>query len=299
MRTPLAAAVILTALAAAPVARAEPVVALRLGIAPAVGSATAGVPVSEALTVPGPGPGGRALARRASVGGGLRLVGPRALRSLRRRLVRRVGRPARGRGALELRAARGRRAVGGARGRVRVGEREPRAQRGHGSRRAGAGPSSSRRRAASSGVSGAGSRVGPFLLLGAGRYTRLALDTGLDSASADVARKAVHAWFHDRRPRPARARADAMNGTLLELEVDSPALAGNPLGDPARRPVLAYVPPGGAAPGSRRLLPARVHGQRARLDERRRCSRPPSPSGSTRSSRRARSRRSSASSRTA
>ena len=38
-----------------------------------------------------------------------------------------------------------------------------------------------------------------------------------------------------------------MNGTLLELEVDAPALAGNALGDPARRAVLVWVPPGGAA----------------------------------------------------
>jgi S-formylglutathione hydrolase FrmB len=38
-----------------------------------------------------------------------------------------------------------------------------------------------------------------------------------------------------------------MNGSLLELEVDAPALASNPLGDPARRTVLLYVPPGGAA----------------------------------------------------
>jgi pimeloyl-ACP methyl ester carboxylesterase len=37
-----------------------------------------------------------------------------------------------------------------------------------------------------------------------------------------------------------------VQGTLVELDVDSPALAGNPLGDPARRTVLAYVPPGGA-----------------------------------------------------
>ncbi len=37
-----------------------------------------------------------------------------------------------------------------------------------------------------------------------------------------------------------------MKGTIVELEIDSPALAGNPLGDPARRTVLAYVPPGGA-----------------------------------------------------
>jgi S-formylglutathione hydrolase FrmB len=37
-----------------------------------------------------------------------------------------------------------------------------------------------------------------------------------------------------------------MNGSLVELEIDSPALAGNPLGDPARRLVLAWIPPGGA-----------------------------------------------------
>lgn len=36
-----------------------------------------------------------------------------------------------------------------------------------------------------------------------------------------------------------------MRGRLVEIEIDSPALAGNPLGDPARRLVLAYVPPGG------------------------------------------------------
>ncbi len=33
-----------------------------------------------------------------------------------------------------------------------------------------------------------------------------------------------------------------MQGRLVELEVDSAALAGNPLGDPARRLVLAYLP---------------------------------------------------------
>lgn len=36
-----------------------------------------------------------------------------------------------------------------------------------------------------------------------------------------------------------------MHGTLVEIEVDSAALAGNPLGDPARRLVLAWLPPGG------------------------------------------------------
>ena len=36
----------------------------------------------------------------------------------------------------------------------------------------------------------------------------------------------------------------AMNGRLLELQLDSPALTGNPLGDPTRRPLFAYLPPG-------------------------------------------------------
>jgi poly(3-hydroxybutyrate) depolymerase len=37
-----------------------------------------------------------------------------------------------------------------------------------------------------------------------------------------------------------------MNGRLLELELDAPALAGNPLGDPTRRPLFVYTPPGRA-----------------------------------------------------
>jgi len=35
-----------------------------------------------------------------------------------------------------------------------------------------------------------------------------------------------------------------MHGTLVELEIDVPALAGNALGDPSRRTVLVYLPPG-------------------------------------------------------
>jgi S-formylglutathione hydrolase FrmB len=38
-----------------------------------------------------------------------------------------------------------------------------------------------------------------------------------------------------------------VKGQLVELELDAPALAGNPLGDPARRTALAWVPPGGSA----------------------------------------------------
>jgi S-formylglutathione hydrolase FrmB len=36
----------------------------------------------------------------------------------------------------------------------------------------------------------------------------------------------------------------AMKARLLELELDAPALAGNPLGDPTRRPLFALLPPG-------------------------------------------------------
>ncbi len=35
-----------------------------------------------------------------------------------------------------------------------------------------------------------------------------------------------------------------MHGRLLELELDAPSLRDNPLGDPSRRPLVAYVPPG-------------------------------------------------------
>jgi S-formylglutathione hydrolase FrmB len=38
-----------------------------------------------------------------------------------------------------------------------------------------------------------------------------------------------------------------MEGRVLDLEVDSAALRGNPLGDPSRRRLVVYVPPGGAA----------------------------------------------------
>jgi enterochelin esterase family protein len=41
-------------------------------------------------------------------------------------------------------------------------------------------------------------------------------------------------------------------GTLRLDEIDSPALRGNPLGDPARRPLAIYTPPGYDAEASRR-----------------------------------------------
>ena len=38
--------------------------------------------------------------------------------------------------------------------------------------------------------------VGPFLLLGGGRYAREAVDTSADSGSADIGTKAFHVWIH-------------------------------------------------------------------------------------------------------
>lgn len=41
-------------------------------------------------------------------------------------------------------------------------------------------------------------------------------------------------------------------GRIDELVIDSPALAGNPLGDPAQRPLLVYTPPGYDDDGDKR-----------------------------------------------
>jgi S-formylglutathione hydrolase FrmB len=49
-----------------------------------------------------------------------------------------------------------------------------------------------------------------------------------------------------------------MHGRLLELELDAPSLSGNPLGDPTRRPLFAYVPPG--PPGRRFPTVTFLHG---------------------------------------
>jgi pimeloyl-ACP methyl ester carboxylesterase len=40
-----------------------------------------------------------------------------------------------------------------------------------------------------------------------------------------------------------------MHGTLIELEIDALPLAGNPLGDPSRRTLLVYLPPGSDGKG--------------------------------------------------
>ncbi len=48
------------------------------------------------------------------------------------------------------------------------------------------------------------------------------------------------------------AHALGLRGSLHFDAIESPALAGNPLGDPARRPVIVYLPPGYDAEASRR-----------------------------------------------
>jgi hypothetical protein len=198
MRSQLAAAVILSALAAAPGVRAEPVVALRLGIAPAVGSPTADVPVSEALTLQVPVQvdalwragrlatgvyGSWGVARYGACGGGscgasVARLGVEALWSFAPFAPLAAAEPWVGVGAGYEWASASRARSGASLATSWRGPELFQAQGGVEWRRG--------RRLA----------IGPFLLVGAGRYTRLALDTGVDSASADVARKAVHAWVH-------------------------------------------------------------------------------------------------------
>jgi hypothetical protein len=61
-----------------------------------------------------------------------------------------------------------------------------------------------------------------------------------------VARSPVDGW------RPVDPWSYAFVGRVDELVVDSPSLVGNPLGDPAARPLWVYVPPGYDATPSRR-----------------------------------------------
>jgi len=51
-----------------------------------------------------------------------------------------------------------------------------------------------------------------------------------------------------------------MKGTLEWTEVESEALQGNPLGDPARRPLLVYLPPGHHSRGERLPCVYFLHG---------------------------------------
>ena len=51
-----------------------------------------------------------------------------------------------------------------------------------------------------------------------------------------------------------------MRGRLETVEIDAPTLRGNPLGDPARRPLLIYLPPGHDGGGDRYPVAYFLHG---------------------------------------
>src|SRR6266511_3657918 len=191
MRTPLAAAVILAARAA----RAEPVVALRLAIAPAVGSAEADVPVSDALSLQVPLQldalwrtgrlaaglyGSWGLARYGACGSGSCSAS-----------VSRLG----------LEATWSFAPISGAEPWAGVGTGYEWAS----ATRAQSGTSTDTRwrgfelAEAQGGVEwrvGPRFALGPFLLVGVGRYARYTVETREESATAEIARKAFHAWIH-------------------------------------------------------------------------------------------------------
>ena len=295
MRLPVAAA--LLALAARP-ARAEAAerFALRLGVAPAVGSAAADVPVSDEIRLQFPiqldllGRFGRSSA------GAYGSWGSPAPAAATARAPRSPAPGSRRPGRSRVCAGRSR---GSASARLRVGDRG-RAARGSTVTTTWRG---FELLAAQGGLEWRVApmvAVGPFLAPRRGPlHRRRARHRRRLRVRGDRA-KGGPRLAPRRRARAARPRRRAVNGTLVELEVDSPALAGNPLGDPARRTrprLRAARRRGGAARRSTFLhgFTGSARGWTQRVGVRAR----PSRSGSTRSSRRARSRRSSGSSRTA
>ena len=196
-RSPLPVAAVLLALVAPPAARAEPAASLRLALAPAVGSAVPGVPVADAIQFQFPiqldagwafGP----LTVGAYGSWGYGLVG-KCQGSCDASVVR-----------AGLEATWTFESVPDVRGAA------PWAGVGTGyewatERRSGAGNAVTttwRGFELFSVQGGLEWRVapavalGPFLLVGVGRYTNIALDTGVDTASAELTHRAVHAWIH-------------------------------------------------------------------------------------------------------
>ena len=58
----------------------------------------------------------------------------------------------------------------------------------------------------------------------------------------------------------ARARDEGMNGRLEQWSIDSESLRGNPLGDPTRRTMPVYLPPGYAEGSARYPVVYFLHG---------------------------------------
>jgi hypothetical protein len=196
VRAPRAAAVAaFLALAAGPAAALDPpVLALRLGVAPAFGSAAADLPVSEtiplqfpiqldALTGEGPlafglygswGPAHAAKCGDASCSAWVARLGLQATWTF---AVEGAGKPWVGL-ASGYEWAREQRTRGGTVTTTWAGW-EPVAVQG--------------------GVEWRVLRwlaLGPYGLLGVGRYSRYTVDTGIEEASTELPRKALHAWIH-------------------------------------------------------------------------------------------------------
>jgi hypothetical protein len=192
MRRGLTAAAIVAALAAAPAVRAEPVVALRLGVGGAVGSAVHDVPISDTVPVQFPLQLD-ALWRGGPIAGGIYAswgpaVAGRCGGASCSAHVTRLGIQ----GTWTFPQEGGEPWAGLASGYEWATE-----ARTHGST-----VTTSWRGfellAAQGGIEwrlGRWLALGPFGLASVGRYAHVSVDTGLESASQAIPSKAVHAWF--------------------------------------------------------------------------------------------------------
>jgi hypothetical protein len=193
MRLPTAAVAALLALAAS-AARAEPVVAFRAAVAPAFGSAADDVPVSDAVSLQLPlqldalwRRGGFAAGAYGSWGWG-RVDGCEGSCSAS---VWRAGLQA----TFSFAPVRGMEPWAG----LAAGHEWATARRGRGGTEISTTWRGWELLAAQGGLEWRVARavaLGPFVLLGVGRYGALSVDTGIESASASIPGRALHAWMH-------------------------------------------------------------------------------------------------------
>ena len=179
---------------AAPAARAEPVAALRLALAPSFGSAAADVPVSDVVTMQFPLQLDALWRHRNVSAGGYASWGRGRVDACSGSCSASVWR-------LGLQATWSFAPVRGAEpwAGLATGYEWASARR----ERAGAEVKSTWKGfevlALQGGVEwrlGRRFALGPFLLLGFGRYSDLSVETGFGSAEAPIAERAFHGWFH-------------------------------------------------------------------------------------------------------
>jgi hypothetical protein len=192
MRLPLAAAAALLALAT-PSARAEPVFALRAGVAPAFGSAAADVPVADAVSLQVPLQLD-ALWRRgrfaAGVYGSWGWGRVDACEGSCSGSVWRAGLQ----GTYSFAPVRGAEPWAG----LAAGYEWAIAKRGRGGGEISTTWRGFELLAAQGGVEWRVARMsalGPFVMVGVGRYADLSVDTGVESASASIPERALHGWI--------------------------------------------------------------------------------------------------------